>query len=137
MHNNLFHINNAHVQCKKSHVFSMEQHFSPCALQESSSAWSQHAEENSSKHYEGHIWNFEELSQIQHPFSSSADANYPTNEKINSLDHASATRDKRCKLPTSCFPSKKNPWMRERHTPVNFSSIKVIESGERTRFWSK
>ncbi|XP_056113960.1 homeobox protein Hox-C3a [Rhinichthys klamathensis goyatoka] len=137
MHKNLFHdfhINNADLNkicCKKSHIFSMEQHFSPCALQESSSAWSQHAEENSSKPYEGHIWNFEELSHIQHPYSSSADANYPTNEKINSLDHASATeRDKRCKLPTSCFPSKKYPWMRESHTPINFSSIKVIESGD-------
>lgn len=142
MHKNSFHdfhINNAHLNkigCKKSHVFSMEQHFSPCALQESSSAWSQHVEENSSKPYEGHIWNFEKLSHIQHPYSSSADANYLTNEKINSLDHANATeRDKRCKLPS--FPSKKYPWMRESHTPINFSSIKVMESGERTRFWSK
>ncbi|XP_077075045.1 homeobox protein Hox-C3a [Siphateles boraxobius] len=107
------------------------QHSSPCALQESSSAWSQHAEENSSKPYEGHIWNFEKISQIQHSYSSYADANYPTNEKINSLDHANDTeKDKRCKLPTSCFPSKKYPWMRESHTPINFSSIKVMESGD-------
>lgn len=144
MHKNSFHefhINTAYLNkicCNKSHVCSMEQHFSPCALQDSSSAWSQHAEDNSSKHYEGHIWNLQKLSHIQQPYSSSADVNYPTNETTNSLDHGNATeRDKRCKLSTSCFSSKKYPWMRETHTPINFSSINVMESGERTRFWSK
>ncbi|ROL52146.1 Homeobox protein Hox-C3a [Anabarilius grahami] len=109
----------------------MEQHFSPCALQDSSSAWSQHAEDNSSKHYKGHIWNLRKLSNIQHPYSSSADDNYPTNQTTSSLDHGNATeRDKRCKLSTSCFSSKKYPWMRETHTTVNFSSINVMESGD-------
>ncbi|XP_067301820.1 homeobox protein Hox-C3a isoform X2 [Pseudorasbora parva] len=89
---------------------------------ESSSAWSQHAEENSSKPYEGHIWNFQKLSHSQHPYSSSADVNYPSNETTNSLDRAnSAERDKRCK---------KYPWMRDTHTPINFSSINVMESGD-------
>lgn len=144
MHKNSFHefhINNAYLTkicCNKSQVCSMEQHFSPCALQDSSSAWSQHAEDNSSKHYEGHIWNLRKLSHIQHPYSSSADDNYPTNEMTSSLDHGNAMeRDKRCKLSTSCFSSKKYPWMRETHTPINFSSINVMESGERTRFWNK
>lgn len=138
MHKNSFHefhINNAYLSkicCNKSHVCSMEPHFSPCALQESSSAWRQHAEENSSKHYEGHMWNFQKLSQ--HPYSSSAGVSHSVNETTNSLDRANAReRDEGCKLSTSCF----YPWMRETHTPISFSSINVMESGERTRFWTK
>ncbi|XP_073679463.1 homeobox protein Hox-C3a isoform X1 [Garra rufa] len=133
MHNNSFHefhINNAYLNkicCNKSHVCSMEQHFSPCALQESSSAWRQHAEENSSKHYEGHMWNFQKLSQ--HPYSSCAGVNHSTNETTNSLDQANATEsDEGYKLSTSCFSTKKYPWMRE--TPIRFSSINVMESGD-------
>uniref|UniRef100_A0A671RN29 Homeobox protein Hox-C3a-like n=1 Tax=Sinocyclocheilus anshuiensis TaxID=1608454 RepID=A0A671RN29_9TELE len=131
MHKNSFHefhINNAYLNktcCNKSHVCSMEQHFSPCALQESSSAWRKHAEENSSKHYEGHMWNFQKHSQ--HPYSFSAGVNQSTNETTNSLDRANATG---CKLSTSCFSTKKYPWMRETHTPINFSSINVMESGD-------
>lgn len=129
-HNNCAYLNK--ICCNKSHACSMEQHFSPCALQESSFTWSQ---DNTSKHYEGHIWNFQKLSHSQHPYSSSAGVNYAMNETTNSLDHGNATgRDKGCKLSTSCFSSKKYPWMREAHTPINFSSI--MESGERTRFWS-
>uniref|UniRef100_A0A8C1IGG6 Homeobox C3a n=1 Tax=Cyprinus carpio TaxID=7962 RepID=A0A8C1IGG6_CYPCA len=127
-----FHINSAYLNktcCNKSHVCSMEQHFSPCALQESSSLWRQHAEENSSKHYEGHMWNFQKLSQ--HPYSFSAGVKQSTNETTNSLDRANATeRDEGSKLSTSCFSAKKHPWMRETHTPINFSSINVMESGD-------
>lgn len=140
MHKNSFHefhINNAYLNkicCNKSHVCSMEPHFSPCALQESSSAWRQHAEENSSKHYQGHMWNFQKLSQ--HPYSSSAGVSHSVNETTNSLDRANAReRDEGCKLSTSCFSTKKYPWMRETHTPISFSSINVMESGEITRFF--
>uniref|UniRef100_A0A8C1BCA5 Homeobox domain-containing protein n=1 Tax=Cyprinus carpio carpio TaxID=630221 RepID=A0A8C1BCA5_CYPCA len=96
---------------------------------ESSVAWRQHAEENSSKHYEGHMWNFQKLSQ--HPYSSSAGVSHSAIETTKSLDRANATeRDEGCKLSTSCFSTKKYPWMRETHTPISFSSINVMESGD-------
>ncbi len=81
---NEFHINNLNKMCcNKSHLCSMEPHFSPCALQESSSAWRQHAEENPSKYYEGHMWNFQKLSQ--HPYSSSAGVSHSVNGNDNLL----------------------------------------------------
>uniref|UniRef100_A0A673M186 Homeobox C3a n=1 Tax=Sinocyclocheilus rhinocerous TaxID=307959 RepID=A0A673M186_9TELE len=95
---------------------------SECLSYTFSSAWRQHADENSSKHYEGHMWNFQKLSQ--HPYSFSAGVNQSTNETTNSLDRANATeRDEGCKC-------KKYPWMRETHTPINFSSINVMESDD-------
>lgn len=75
------------------------------------------------------MWNFQKLSQ--HPYSFSAGVKQSTNETTNSLDRANATeRDEGSKLSTSCFSAKKHLWIRETHTPINFSSINVMESGD-------
>lgn len=131
MNNNSFHEYNFNseylnkVCCNKSYVCYMGQHIYPCALQENSSAWRRHAEESSSENDEGHVWNFQNLSNVQHPYSSD-DGN-------RSLDPANASeRDKGCELSTSCLSTMKYPWMRETHAPMHFSSINAMESGERT-----
>ncbi|XP_043080256.1 homeobox protein Hox-C3a [Puntigrus tetrazona] len=75
------------------------------------------------------MWNFQKLSE--HPYSSSAGVSRSANETTDSLDRANATeRDEGCKLSTSCFSTKKYPWMRETHPPMGFSPISVVESGE-------
>lgn len=90
---------------------------------ENSSAWRRHAEESSSENDEGHVWNFQNLSNVQHPYSSD-DGN-------RSLDPANASeRDKGCELSTSCLSTMKYPWMRETHAPMHFSSINAMESGD-------
>ncbi|XP_073794072.1 homeobox protein Hox-C3a isoform X1 [Danio rerio] len=100
------------------------QHFSPCALQENSSTWKRHAEESSSENDKGNVWNFQNLSNVQHPYSFSDDGNH-------SLDPANALgRKKACELSTSCLSTMKYPWMRETHELMHFSSINAMESGD-------
>ncbi|NP_001128157.2 homeobox protein Hox-C3a [Danio rerio] len=91
---------------------------------ENSSTWKRHAEESSSENDKGNVWNFQNLSNVQHPYSFSDDGNH-------SLDPANALeREKACELSTSCLSTMKYPWMRETHAPTHFSSINAMESGD-------
>ncbi|XP_056305478.1 homeobox protein Hox-C3a [Danio aesculapii] len=130
MNNNSFHEYNFNseylnkVCCNKCHVCYLEQRFSPCALQENSSEWRRHAEESLSENDEGHVWNFQNISNVQHQCSFSDGGN-------RFLDPANASgRDKGCEQSTSCLSTMKYPWMSETHAPTHFSNINAMETGD-------